>query len=105
MHIEAGSQSRIFSLLCYIFPIIGGILFLLLAKDDRLVRFHAWQSIIASGALLIFWLIARAILWPLALIMGLAWTVLLIFMAVKTCQGQDISLPVVGGLAEKLAHG
>ena len=72
MHIEAGSQSRIFSLLCYVFPIIGGILFLLLAKDDRLVRFHAWQSIIASGALLILWLIARAILWPLALIVGLA---------------------------------
>ena len=102
---EASSQSRIFAVLCYVFPIIGGILFLLLAKGDRLVRFHAWQSIIASGALLIIWVIARAIVWPLALIAGLAWTVLLIFMAVKTYQGHNISLPVAGGLAEKLAHG
>ncbi len=55
-------------LLAYILGFITGILFLVLEpyKNDRFVRFHAFQSIFFNVALIVFW-----ILWSiLSLILG-----------------------------------
>lgn len=49
-------------------PLLGGLVFLLLEKSDRFVRFYAMQSIVFGGAWLIFsvaWNILHAILYPI----------------------------------------
>src|SRR4249920_4238859 len=54
-------------------PLIGGIIFYIVEKHDRFVRFYAMQSIIFGGAWLLFnivsWVIQH-ILWALPVIGG-----------------------------------
>jgi uncharacterized membrane protein len=38
------------SLLCYVCTIITGIIFLVIEKEDKEVKFHAWQAIFLGGA-------------------------------------------------------
>src|SRR3954469_20097479 len=66
-------------------PLIGGIIFYVLEKHDRFVRFYAMQSIIFGGAWIVFTIIWNvlfgvlahipAIGWMFALILWLIWAV------------------------------
>ncbi|MBV8819929.1 MAG: hypothetical protein JO022_16315 [Acidobacteriaceae bacterium] len=104
--------------LCYI-PIVG-LIFLLIDpyKQNRTVRFHAWQSLLYFIAffvlrigLTIIWAILRAgfpygvgTLWGLMMsLVSLAYLAGLILMAVKAYQRQTIVLPVIGPIAQKQA--
>jgi uncharacterized membrane protein len=105
------------SALCY-FPLIA-IIFLLIDpyKNDRAVRFHAWQSIALAVVLLIlrialgivlslFMSVSYALGGMIAMVLmlfGLAELVLFIYLAVKAYNNQRIVLPVVGPFAEKQA--
>ena len=111
-----GMEENLAAALCYI-PIIG-IIFLLIDpyKQNRTIRFHAWQSIFFSVAwfvvriaMAILWMVLRVALpygmWAMwALLSGLislAFLGLLIFMAVKAYQRDRLVLPVITELAEK----
>ena len=48
-------------LLCYLGFWVTGIIFLVIEKKDRLVRFHAMQSLVTFGILNIIWGVARSI--------------------------------------------
>jgi len=48
---NVGLEQNVASLLCYLFGWVTGIVFFILEKDNKLVRFHALQSIIVFGAL------------------------------------------------------
>lgn len=50
---STGLPDHIAAALCYFFPFIGGIVFLALEKRSRFVLFHALQSLIAFGTLMI----------------------------------------------------
>jgi len=105
------------SALCY-FPLVA-IIFLLIDpyKQDRTVRFHAWQSIALAVVLIILRIVLgiifgmfMAVSYSLGVMVGLLWTliglgelILFIFLAVKAYQNQRIVLPVVGPFAEKQA--
>src|SRR5260370_28635389 len=55
-------------------PLIGGIIFYVLEKHDRFVRFYAMQSIIFGGAWLLFNIVSRIlflILWSIPAIGGI----------------------------------
>src|SRR6185437_16475202 len=55
-------------------PLIGGIIFYILEKHDRCVRFYAMQSIIFGGAWLLFNIVSRIlflILWSIPAIGGI----------------------------------
>ena len=107
------------SALCYVFGLITGILFLVIApySTNKAVRFHAFQSIFLNVAWIILWiglhivgLVLLSITWALAtvwgllsMLFGLAFFVLWIFMIIKAFQGQKVVLPVIGALAEKQA--
>lgn len=48
-----GIDENIEGLLCYVLGFLTGILFLVLEKDNKFVRFHAMQSIVTFLALFV----------------------------------------------------
>ena len=123
---STGLDENVASLLAYVFGLVSGLIFFLIEKDSRLVRFHGMQSILLSG---VFWvgIIGLWILsFVLALIIGqisgllatLVWvftTLLEVVLAIacliafvlcmiKAYQGQYFKLPVLGNFAEKFSQ-
>jgi len=102
-----GMEQNVAGLLCYIAGWITGLIFYLMEKDNRFVRFHAMQSILVTGALTIlgFLLAPLFVIAPfLALLMPLFWVVavvLWILLMVKAYQNQWFKLPWAGDFAEK----
>jgi uncharacterized membrane protein len=47
---STGMEQNLEGLLCYVLGWLTGIIFLLLEKDNKFVRFHAIQSILVFGA-------------------------------------------------------
>ena len=102
------------SALCYALGFITGILFLVLDpyKNNRNIRFHAWQSIFLSVfyvivSILLGVLFAATWAWGslfmLSALIRLAFFVLWIFLMYKAYNNQRFKLPVIGDLAEKQA--
>ena len=93
-------QENIAGLLCYVLGWVSGIIFLLLEKDNKFVRFHAVQSIIVFGAISVLWLIfiwLPFVYWIVYALAFILWVVLM----VKAYQGEKYKLPWVGDIAEK----
>lgn len=100
----SGLDENLAGLLCYLFAFVTGIIFLLIEKENRFIRFHALQSIFTFAAIFVvsivlnviplLGLIVSILLAPLSLIL---WIVLM----VKAYQGKWFKLPLVGDLAEK----
>jgi len=66
---STGMQPNTAGLLCYLGWWITGIIFVVIEKKSRFVKFHAWQSIMALGimnAVLIILSIIRAVAWASA---------------------------------------
>lgn len=109
------------SALCYLFGFVTGILFLVLApyNRDKLVRFHAMQSIFLSVAVAVLRAAVRIVSQmlvtvsfalgpPMAMLnaaVGLAAFVLFLYMMWQSYQGKKVVLPVIGELAERQASG
>jgi len=95
--------------LCYLLGLVTGIIFLVLEpySKNKLIRFHAFQSIFMHVAVIIVWVAFRTILpwsmWWLVTLVDLGFFVLWIFMLLQTYQGKKIVLPVIGDLAAKQA--
>ena len=78
--------------LCYLLGWVTGIVFLLIEKEDKYVRFHAMQSIVTFGILTLasFMPVAGWILSPFLMIAGFVlWLVLM----VKAYQGEEYKIP------------
>ena len=123
---STGLDENIAALLAYIFGWVSGLIFFLIEKDSKLVRFHAMQSIlfnVAVGVLcIVLWIITAVLIViaaQLANIMGtivgllatLFWLVILggllialILCLVRAYQGKFFKLPVIGDLAEKIVN-
>jgi uncharacterized membrane protein len=50
-------------LLCYLGFWVTGIIFLVIEKEDKLIRFHAMQALVTFGILNIIWGIANNVRW------------------------------------------
>lgn len=99
-----GGSSNTNALLAYILGPITGIIFVLIEKNDKFVRFHAFQSIFASVVLIALNLVLSSIgLYLISSVLGLVALVLFIFLMMKAYQGQKYKLPVIGDFAEKTA--
>lgn len=96
---STGLQENVEGLLCYLGGWITGLIFFLIEKDSKFVRFHAVQSIGVSVVLMIlgFIPIVNLFVWILGL-------VLWILLMVKAYQGKMFKLPVIGDFAEKQAN-
>lgn len=85
---------------CYLLLWVSGLIFFLAEKKDSEIRFNALQSIIFFGGLTIIGMIPilGQLLAPFLSLAGLvAW----IFLLVKTYQGEQVVLPVIGEYAKK----
>ena len=99
-------QPNVAGLLCYLGVWVTGIIFLLIEQKNKLVRFHAIQSIIVFVILGI----ASAFLsqiplvgWFFGTIIGVLSFVLWIVLMVKAYQGQLYKIVLAGDLAERLS--
>jgi uncharacterized membrane protein len=123
---STGLDENIAALLAYIFGWVSGLVFYLIEKDSKLVRFHAMQSILfcvvvaALGIALwivTFMLILVAAMVPdvmeslFGLLATLVWLVFSIagliawiLCVVRAYQGQFFKLPVIGNMAEKIVN-
>ncbi len=99
-----GLQPNVAALLSYIVGIITGIIFFVLEKDNKFVRFHAMQSIVVFGFLLVLNAILTVIPvigWALMPIVGVISLILWIVLMIKAFQGEYFKLPIAGDIAEK----
>ena len=122
---STGLDENIAALLSYIFGWVSGLIFFLMEKDSRLVRFHAMQSILLNvlAIILIFvvWIatvvmvivgaavgdilgtlftLLATLIW---VVFGIGMLIAVILCLVKAFQGQYFKLPIIGNFAEKFS--
>jgi uncharacterized membrane protein len=115
-----GLEENVASAACYLLTWVTGIIFFLMEKDNKTVRFHAMQSILTFLPLMILIWIIGAILtmmvfgagmygavgiWGIvSLIIMLIWIIMFLlwlFLMFKAYQGEKFKVPIVGDIAEK----
>jgi uncharacterized membrane protein len=123
---STGLDENIAALLAYVFGWISGLIFFLIEKDSKLVRFHGMQAILFNVCVLVLciamWVVTFVLVLiasQLADIMGtvvglvatLIWLVLSVgiliawvLCLVRAYQGQYFKLPVIGNMAEKIVN-
>lgn len=123
---STGLDENVAALLSYIFGWLSGLIFFLIEKDSRLVRFHAMQSlllnIVAAILAVVIWVVT-VVMWLIAtqiagvinllvslvatlvwVVFGIAILIAVIMCLVKAYQGQYFKLPVIGNFAEKFSQ-
>jgi uncharacterized membrane protein len=103
---STGLQPNVAGLLCYLGWWVTGIIFLIIEKEDKTVRFHAMQSIVVFGALTLAHIILDWIpfvgWYVFSPILGLITFILWIVLMVRAYQGQVWKVPWAGNFAESL---
>ena len=122
---STGLDENVAALLSYILNWVSGLVFFLIEKDSRLVRFHAMQSILltvlAAVLFIVIWVayvvlaiigtqlpgiisglinIVFVLLW---LVFWLGILIAFILCMVKAYQRQYFKLPIIGNFAEKFS--
>lgn len=91
-------------LLCYIVGWITGIVFLVLEKENKFVRFHALQSLLTFLPLSVLaWLLGWIpfVGWVLGVLVWILTAILWLILMFKAYRGEKYKLPLVGDIAEK----
>ena len=103
---KTGLTENVAGLLCYVLGWISGIVFLIIEPENKLVRFHAFQSIIVFGIISLIGIVfspipvlGAVITWIASVVGFILWIVLMVMAA----QGRKYKLPWAGNLAEKWA--
>ena len=103
-----GMEENIEGALCYVLGWVTGIVFYLLEKENKFVRFHALQSILVFLPLsVIYWIFGWMLWWipfigwAISILLGLLMFILWIVLMIKAYQGEKFKLPIVGDMAEK----
>jgi uncharacterized membrane protein len=110
---STGLAPNVASFLCYLFTWVTGLIFLLIEKNNKVVRFHAIQAIGLGVAWTVLWIITIPLgVVPVLgiffrifayLILALGMFILWIVMMVTAYQGKMIRLPIIGDIAAKSA--
>ena len=113
---STGLPANVAGALAYVLGPITGILFYVLEKDNRFVRFHAAQSIVVGVALIILsivlsiferilfmipvigWLVAILLSFGLSLGCFILWLVLMY----RAYQGREWEVPIAGEQARRM---
>ena len=113
MQASGTMTDNVASALCYVLGLITGIIFLVLApyNRNRVIRFHAFQSIFLHVACIVGGIGIRIVLsiltlWGMFFLVSLFWLacfVLWIYIILQTYQGKTIVLPVIGPIAQQQA--
>ena len=118
-----GLDTNVGALLCYLpvclISLVYSIIVLVTEKDNRFMRFHAFQSLIISAIYLVVMIalqvvgagiaiaansaILSGLFGLLSLVVVVGFIAAMIFGCIKGYQGQKFKFPVVGDMAEKWA--
>jgi uncharacterized membrane protein len=97
-----GLDENVASALTYVLGWLTGIIFLLMEKENKTVKFHAMQSTITFLGLTIVIIVLGWIpfIGMIVLLIDLIAVILWIVLIIKAYQGEKFKLPVIGDLAE-----
>jgi len=115
---DSGLAPHVAAALAYLFGFVGGIVFLVLERQNRAVRFAAMQSILLFAAWLAAWiaysilfavlglvpfvrLLVSALAAPVSFLVEAVFFVAWLLCVVRSFQGQTLRLPFLGELAER----
>jgi len=98
-------EENVASALCYVLFWVTGIIFYIMETNNKIVRFHAMQSILLFLPLHIFAVVFGFwFLWWLGGIIMIFVFILWVVLMLKAYQGEKFKLPIVGDIAEKQAQ-
>ena len=103
---STGLDENVAGFLCYLFGFITGIVFLVVERESRFVKFHAMQSTITFLSLFVIsfiigWIpVINLLVYPIWILSVILWLVLMI----KALQGKKYLLPIVGKMAEEKSN-
>ena len=110
-------RARTAGWLSYLFGWVTGLIFFLLEKENRFVRFHAMQSILFFGAISILEAIVRFFeglsnytlihvygIGVFSSVLGLVSFICWIVLIVRASKGVYYKLPVIGDYAERIIN-
>jgi uncharacterized membrane protein len=100
---STGLNANTAALLSYLAGFITGIIFFVIEKDNKFVKFHAMQSIIlfaGSFALQMVFVFIPIFIFLIP-ILNLGVLIVWVILMVKAYQGETFKLPVIGDMAEK----
>lgn len=114
---STGVDARLSALLCYLAWWVSGLVFLVIEQENRVVRFHAAQSMVLFGGLsiVIFLLsaasigalfISPAVFQAARMVAYLVWfgaVILWLIVLMKTFRGETWRVPFAGDLAARIA--
>ena len=113
---SSGLAPNVAGALAYVLGIITGVIFLVIEKDNRFVRFHAAQSVAVTivltvvgiglsvlSTVLVFvpvlgWIVA----FLLSVVLLVAGFVLWVLLMWRAYQGREWEMPIAGGIARKM---
>jgi len=101
---STGINPTVAGLLSYLLGFVTGIIFLVIEKENRFVRFHAMQSIFTFGFFFVLNVILHIIPfigWAMIPILGIVTMIVWILLMVKAYKGEYYKLPVIGDMAEQ----
>ena len=112
---STGLDANIAAALSYFFGLLSGAVFFAIETESRFVKFHAMQSMLASVAAIVLWIVYMVLATILLHIPILGWIVMLLmwtglalgmlglwlFCMFKAFQGDRFKLPYIGDVAEK----
>ena len=123
---SVGLDANVAALLCYLTMICGGLgiivslVFFIVEKTNRLLRFHAMQGLLFGGVWIVVGVAFRILsmlldigdmglfgFWGLLLVrllVGLFLLAFLILAAIKAYQGQYYKLPLIGDIAWNIVN-
>jgi uncharacterized membrane protein len=122
---STGLDENVAALLSYVAGWVSGLIFFLIEKDSRLVRFHAMQSILLNVVALVLgiglWIVwafgtiifasisdvlgslVGLVLGLLLFVFWIGMLIALVMCLIKAFQKQYFKLPVIGNFAEKFS--
>ncbi|PIP19715.1 MAG: hypothetical protein COT38_01880 [Candidatus Omnitrophica bacterium CG08_land_8_20_14_0_20_41_16] len=99
-----GMEANVAALLSYLLGFITGIIFYVLEKENKFVRFHAMQSILVFGSLFVLAIVVGIMPfmgWALVNIIWILDIILWVILMVKAYRGEYFKLPIAGDIAEE----
>ena len=115
---STGLDGNVAALLAYVLTWVTGLVFFLIEKENRFVRFHAMQAILLGVAFFVIGIVFTFLQGMLAFasgtlaaLFGLLWLLVIlgffiiwILCLVKAYQGQTFKLPVIGDMASNIVN-
>lgn len=101
---SVGLEENVAGLLSYVLWWVTGIVFLILEKENKFVRFHAMQSTITFLGFTVVSIIFNFIPfvgWIITPLISLLAVITWIVCMIKAYQGEKFKLPIIGDIAEK----